>query len=159
MYAVIVDKQIIVGVDKGQVILLGTENGDVNWITSLNAESAKVSLIYQEGESSIYASANYLYELDIKTGAEKKSINIDQALSELKLGVGHLGISNSCLFIGTSKGTPALVVLDKNSFEIKASHPLDDNCELYGYPAIMGKYLTLMDFSKQLYIFGEIKNS
>ncbi|WP_202854688.1 outer membrane protein assembly factor BamB family protein [Fulvivirga marina] len=155
MYAVLVDNNLIVGVDKGKVISLSTKSGEVNWVASINAESAGVSLIYSEGDPYIYALANYLYEIDIKTGELKRSSNIDQALNEIKLDLGHLGISKSCLFIGTSIGTPALVVLEKNSFEIKNSHPLEDNCELYGYPAIMGRHLILMDFSKQLYIFAE----
>ena len=154
---VLVNNQVIFGIHKGKVISLHVEDGTINWMLSLDEDDYSYpSVVYQGGDSNAYILSDNLYEIDFVRGRIKQVYPIEEMLDQHKLCSGHIGISTSALFIGTTRRTPSLVALNKSTFEITKIHTMEDHCTEHGFPALIGKYLTTMDFSGNLSVFLDV---
>jgi outer membrane protein assembly factor BamB len=153
--ALMIDDQIITTVEQGKIISLNCKNGEINWIITLGEDTNVPQIRYCEGDEYLYALSNHIYEIDFHSGTIINSSYIQKDLNELNLATGQFGISKSSLYIGTARREPYLLIIDKKTFKIVNKHPIPTHCDFYGFPAVMGKYLAILDQAKNVLFFKE----
>jgi hypothetical protein len=152
----IIDDQIITAVEQGKIISLNCNDGKVNWIISLGEDENTPQIRYCEGDKYFYVLSNHIYEIDFHSGTIINSNYIQKDLNEINLATGQFGISKSNLYIGTTRRRePCLLILDKKTLKIINKYPLPSYCDLYGFPAVMGKHLAILDQAKNVLFFKE----
>lgn len=148
--AVLVNNQLIAGVQKSKVASLDTGNGTIKWVSDLGDNTNAILIRYEESDASFHVFSNDLFEIDLN-GKIVRTILKQSDLDQKGFSPGKFGSSSDYFYITTTYRKPALLVVDKKNGTLIESHEL----EIYSYytPIILGKYLVLWADNKDLIFF------